>query len=54
MDIFEDMIKRLMFRVVVDEMVGRVGGVLLLQNLYLIGDEEYLLLQLKYVFCIFF
>lgn len=52
MDISEDMIKRSMLRAAADETAGRVGGAPSLQNLYLIGDEEYLPLQPKYVLCI--
>lgn len=41
MDIFEDMIRRFMIKVVEDEVIGRG---LVLWNLYLVGDEEYILL----------
>lgn len=50
MDISEDMIKRSMRRAAADETAGRVGGALALQNLYVVGDEEYLPLQPQYGF----
>lgn len=49
MDISEDMIKRSVLRAAADETAGRVGGAPALQNLFLVGDEEYLPLQPKYV-----
>lgn len=54
MDISEDMIKRSVLRAAADETAGRVGGVPSLQNLFLVGDEEYLPLQPQYVLASFY
>jgi len=49
MDMSEDMIKRSVLRAAADETAGGADGASGLQNLYLVGDEEYLPLQPKYV-----
>lgn len=47
MDISEDMIRRSMIKAAEDEATGRGPA---LRNLHLVGDEEYIPLQPKYVF----
>lgn len=49
MDMSEDLIKRSMIRAAEDETAGRMGGAPSMQSFHLVGDEEYLPLQPKYV-----
>lgn len=49
MDMSEDMIKRSMLRGAEDKTAGRMGGAPSMQSFHLVGDEEYLPLQPKYV-----